>query len=258
MKNHATIISSIRGNLPINYRIEYGLPGMLAALLQFCILRRFDSVVAMSNRMVEQLRNFGLKRIHLIGNFLDEKALEPYRCKIDRVNDNIRFLFLARLSAIKRPELLILAIRSLRKLKLNCHLDLIGDGPLQQSLVEEVNKYNISDRVTFHGYLPEPFKVLQSADYLVIPSQSEGISRAALEALFFGIPCILRDVDTNNGTINPGINGFLFRKDEDLIDVLRRAVLSVQNGTAPRGGNLLPKFFRQDECIKKFEVLING
>ena len=130
-------------------------------------------------------------------------------------------------------------MHSLEKKGIDCHLDILGDGPLRQKLFEKVKTLGISNRVKFHGHISEPYKMLQSADYLVIPSQSEGISRAVLEALFFGIPCILRNVDANYGIIIPGVNGFLFQKDEELVNVLENAALSVQNGSAPRGENLL-------------------
>ena len=37
---------------------------------------------------------------------------------------------------------------------------------------------------------------------MVLPSFSEGTSRAALESLFLGVPIILRDVDSNKDLID--------------------------------------------------------
>jgi len=257
MRKHATIISCPRGNLPRNYSFDYGWPGKIAAFLHFFMLRRFDRIVAISETMRDQLHRFGLRRISVIGNFVDETALESYRYPHLRLTGPTRFLFLASLSARKRPDLLVRAMHLLKLRGIDCHLDMVGDGPLRGTLEEESRQLGIAERVIFHGHLPEPYDFFQSANYLVLPSQSEGIPRAALEALFFGVPCILREVDANNEVIVAGVNGLLFSKDEELVDVMKRAALSVENRTAPRGGNLLPPFFRQIESVEKFIALIS-
>ena len=258
MRNHAIIISNVRGNLFKNYLLDYGPHGMLAAVLHFFLLRRFDNIIAMSNKMDRQLRSLGLRQIKIIGNFIDENSIEHYRHNRLLSNNSIHILFLASLTSRKRPDLLIKAVHSLEKNGINYHLDIIGEGPLKQKLIKQVKNLGISAKVQFHGHISEPYSMIQYADYLAIPSQSEGISRAVLEALYFGIPCIIRDVDGNDNIITHGVNGFLFKKDKELVNVLKTATLSVQNGTAPRGGILMPKFFRQNECVKKFEALING
>ncbi len=258
MRSHATIISHVRGNLPQNYRFDYGWPGLFAAIVHFCILRRFDTVVAISKNMARQLYRFGLRGIKVIGNFVDETALESYPRPHLRLTGATRFLFLATLSPRKRPGLLLRAAHLLKERGIYCHLDMVGEGPMRGTLEEECRRLGIAKRVIFHGHIPEPYNFVQSANYLVLPSQSEGIPRAALEALFFGVPCILREVDGNSEVIVEGINGLLFSKDEELVEVMKDAALSVQNGTAPRGGTLLPPFFRQRENIEKFIALISG
>ena len=51
---------------------------------------------------------------------------------------------------------------------------------------------------------------------MVLPSFSEGVSRSALEALFLGVPCVLRDVDGASELIHDGINGYLFNENSEL------------------------------------------
>ena len=258
MGNHATIISNVRGNLLKNYRFEYGIPGMFAALLHFFILKRFDRIIAMSDRMAEQLGHFGLRRISIIGNFVDETALELYRCCNLHSGDIPRFIFLASLSFRKRPDLLIQAVHSLKKKGINCHLDILGSGPLKQKLVEKAKKFGISNRVKFYGYISEPYKILQSADYLVIPSQSEGVSRAVMESLFFGVPCILRNVDANKEIIKDNYNGFLFRNDRDIADVMKKAINTSQAKKNTNRNILLPPKFRQKNCIEQYLSLLES
>ena len=49
-------VSSVRGNLPLIYRLDYGVLGWCVAYFHFFCLRRFDLVVSMSHSMKEQLR----------------------------------------------------------------------------------------------------------------------------------------------------------------------------------------------------------
>lgn len=249
---YATIWSSVRGNLFRNYRFDYGWWGPFAAYIHHKMHCRFDLVVAMSKAMEAQLRRSGVKRLVTIGNFLDEKDLEQFRTTGEPdIQSCIRFSFLASLTPRKRPELLIDSAYYLAEKGVDCRFDIIGEGPLKESLEMKVKDLNLDNRVTFHGYQKEPHRILQESDYMILPSESEGISRAAMEALFFGVPCILRNVDANSELIKSGWNGYLFMKDEELPQLLHR--LASKNNHRSKGieGNLLPEEYRQKRCIKK-------
>ena len=65
---------------------------------------------------------------------------------------------------------------------------------------------------------------MKNANIFVLPSLSEGISRASLESLFIGLPCVLRDIDSNSDLIKSNINGFLFKRDNELYSTLIKAI----------------------------------
>lgn len=252
---YATILSGVRGNLPRNYAIEFGLLGRSAALLHFWMLKRFDRVVAMSSEMARQLRKVGIKRIDTIGNFVDEEKLEGKREPRGKVGASFRFVFVGRLTQLKCPELPIMAAASLRRSGINCLLDFVGDGPMRGELESLAKKLDLDSSVIFHGHQANPYRLLQQCDCLVLPSRTEGISRAALEALFFGIPVILRDVDANREVVIPGWNGELFRTDEDLMNTMAGMATAPTQGITDRR-NLLPEAFRQDFNVRRFLEII--
>lgn len=256
MRRHAFITASVRGNLPENYRFDYGPLGRVVAWLHLLALHRFDRVVAMSDAMAAQLRRFGLRRLAVIGNFVDEETLAHYRVPSERFDGPVRFLFLASLSRRKRPELLLAAASELAARGLDFRIEIAGTGPLESALREQVQGHGLSACVTFHGQLGQPFDLLQRVDYLVLPSESEGISRAVLEALYFGIPCILRDVDANREVISPGYNGELFRDDCQLAGVMAQAMTETAAYRLHR--NLLPPLFRQGTNIKHYLESLSG
>jgi len=258
MADIASTISNVRGNLYQNYRFEYGPAGYVLAQIHYMLLRRFSAVVAISDTMSSQVRNFRIKKVKVIGNFLDEEYLETFQIKRNNLNHSVNFVFLASLSKRKRPDLVIKSIHALIKKGYSCHLDIIGDGLMRHKLLRLVQDLNVTQHVTFHGFLSEPYSILQNADFMVLPSESEGVSRAVMESLFFGVPCILRNVDANKEIIKDNYNGFLFRNDSDILKVMKKAINSTKTNANNHRNILLPQKFRQKNCIEQYISLIES
>lgn len=255
-RRDAIICSSVRGNLIVNYRMDYGVPGVGLAVLHLLLLRVFDYVLVMSHAMAKQVRTYTGLNPSVIGNFVDEDALENYRS--DRhPGKEIRFVFVGSLTRRKQPGLLIKSVARLHDLGTLVRLDLIGDGPLKKELLTSARKLGIENHVIFHGHIEDPYPLVALADVFVLPSLSEGISRAALEALYLGTPCVLRQVDANAELVREGMNGYLFEKDDDLVAAMTNAFeLSRSNFSASK--SLLPDGFRQDIQANKLLGLVEG
>lgn len=71
-----------------------------------------------------------------------------------------------------------------------CSLVIVGDGQARQSLEEQVNALGLQDSVTFTGRLENPLPLLKGAAAFVLPSEYEGFSNSALEAMFCDVPVI--------------------------------------------------------------------
>lgn len=87
--------------------------------------------------------------------------------------------------------------------KLSIKLLIIGSGPLEKKLKEQVTRRNLQEKVLFLGSVPydELPKYYSLADVFVRPSLSEGLGSAFLEAMAAGVPII--------GTAIGGIPDFL-------------------------------------------------
>ena len=66
------------------------------------------------------------------------------------------------------------------------------------------------DRVTFTGLRHDIPAVLSETDIFVLPSYSEGLSNALMEAMASGCACIASDVGGNRFLIQNGVSGLLF------------------------------------------------
>jgi glycosyltransferase involved in cell wall biosynthesis len=76
---------------------------------------------------------------------------------------------------------------------LNVTLTIVGDGKFRNRLENQAARNGIADRVMFRGQLPRGQAVideLKKADLFIMPSQTEGLPRAMIEAMAQGLPCI--------------------------------------------------------------------
>lgn len=241
----ATTLSSVRGNLPMNYRLDYGPLGTALGYAHLFGLRRMNAVVAMNEPMAGQICRMTGRAAPIVGNFLDESPLEAFRQSFDtKVVPSIAFL--GSLSVRKQPLELIRALAT-AQVPGDCSLQILGDGPMRPHCEAEVARLGLGGRVIFHGAVANPFKILAGTDCLVMPSLSEGTARAALEALYLGVPVVARDADGNRELVTPGVNGVLFGDNAGLPGAIAAGIaLSRKLGASDKQRpNLLPEHNRQ-------------
>ena len=251
-------ISSIRGNLVKNYFFTYKFLGYFLAFFHLNIIRFFDLITVMNNPMKKQVKMFSSKDSSIIPNFIDEKNLSKYfNNKIDK-NKPLNFVFLGSLIKRKNPIILLKSIKEINK-EIDAELHFIGDGFLYTNLKYLIKKMNLEDKVFLHGFLEKPYNILSKSDLLVIPSFSEGTSRAALEALYLGVPVLMRDVDGNDELINiKNNNGNLFSNDKDITKLMLKE--ANKSRLRQERKNLLPYIYKskniKSHYLKLFKRLI--
>jgi glycosyltransferase involved in cell wall biosynthesis len=97
----------------------------------------------------------------------------------------------------KGTDILISALDLCVRQGLDLEADILGDGKYRAALMEQAERAGLGSRVRFHGHVPagEPvMKLLDEADLFVLPSRTEGLPRAMIEAMARGVPCIGSDV----------------------------------------------------------------
>lgn len=257
-RDRAFTIASVRGNLFENYRFDYGMPGTVLAWLHMRLLKGMGRIVAMSQSMRDQLLDYvPASRMSIIGNFIDESAVERHRLAAPPSSPSFRFVFLGSVSARKCPLLALQALHTLRQQGHDAALDIVGGGLLLAAARAEAGRLGLADYVVFHGSLDEPLPIVARAGALLLPSLSEGMPRAALEALHLGIPCVLRDVDGNRELIEDGVNGHLFAHDEALPATMARTMALARALPWPRP-SLIPARFRQAFIAQQHAELVEA
>ena len=148
----------------------------------------------------------------------------------------------ARLSLEKGIDVLLKAWAKVTPLHPGLKLIIAGQGPLESSLEKLCQDLRLADSVEFLGSIPSLNGQWRNADLFVLPSRTEGLSNALLEAMSYGLPCIATNVGGNielmgeGGDRNVGYGDFIIAKNgllvnSDDVEGLSQAMLYlIRNG----------------------------
>ncbi|EIW15304.1 CDP-glycerol: N-acetyl-beta-D-mannosaminyl-1, 4-N-acetyl-D-glucosaminyldiphosphoundecaprenyl glycerophosphotransferase [Lactiplantibacillus pentosus KCA1] len=141
------------------------------------------------------------------------------------------FVTVARLSPEKNHLVLIQAFKLIYDNYPKARLYLVGDGPMRTEIKRFISRLGLDDCVFMMGFLESPMKFVSFADYVVLPSTTEGQGLAIMEALIAGKPVVGTDVAGIQDVINGGRFGLLSGKDavsspESLANTLSLAIAS--------------------------------
>lgn len=117
---------------------------------------------------------------------------------------------------------------------------LVGQGQMEQSLKAEVVNRNLDAHVRFLGFRSDVPALLSLLDVFVLPSLSEGLSMALLEAMAAGKPVVASNVGGNSELVVDGDTGFLVDAEspesisDRVVQILRDKVQAVRMGDRGR------------------------
>ena len=140
-----------------------------------------------------------------------------------------------RLEARKGTRTLIEAAARLRDTPDAPYVVVAGDGPLRDELAALAARLGVAERVRLLGNRGDVRAVLGGLDVFVLPSLTEGMSNALLEAMAMALPVVATDVGGNPEVIGDAATGVLIPAGESepmanalaalLADPARRAQL---------------------------------
>jgi teichuronic acid biosynthesis glycosyltransferase TuaC len=111
-----------------------------------------------------------------------------------------------------------IVLRALARLPA-AHLALAGAGPDRAALEAFAREAGLADRVHFLGSLDHELLpvVLSAADAMVLPSESEGLANAWIEALACGCPLVISDAGGAREVVTRPDAGRIVARDADAI-----------------------------------------
>lgn len=171
------------------------------AVTEVPLLRRAACLQALTEKEVLQFREFGLTTASKIipngiGSHLIEKTWAPNPEFFGLPPSCKTLLFLSRIHPKKGIDLLIDAVAGVREKIPDVRLVIAG-GDAGTGYLDEIrlrsDRRGLAGVVVFLGEVEDErkFEALSAADAFVLPSYSEGLPVAALEALGCGLPAIV-------------------------------------------------------------------
>lgn len=128
----------------------------------------------------------------------------------------------ARLEKQKDIPTLIRAFEMVQKKHSETHLLIVGHGSQKNEMVELIKRSGIIEEVTLLEKRTDILELLQIMDVFVLPSLSEGMSNALLEAMASRKVVVVSGIEENMELIKHDLNGLNFKTGNanDLGDIL--------------------------------------
>lgn len=110
-----------------------------------------------------------------------------------------------------------IAIKAIARVefKENVKVNIVGDGVFRNQLQEIANHKNMNNSCIFHGKMSREqiFNLMEEVDLFLMPSRTEGLPRALIEAMSKGLPAIGSDV---GGIPELLSEEWIFKSEDDL------------------------------------------
>jgi len=206
--------------------------------------------------------------LHDFGNFLKPKTQTIYNGVLiddiipkttERRKINPKFLVVSHLRFSKGIQDLIEAVYLLSNdLKSYLKIDVFGDGPYKDTLLQLVSAYNLQFVFNFKGSHSNVNELYQNYDYLLQPTYMECFSLSILESLAANIPVITTPVGGNLEVVANNENGFIFETTD--VNALASILASVIKGEKNIKGNTRPLIeskFSIDMMVQNHVKLLN-
>ena len=226
--------------------------------------RRVDRFIAISSKVRDVLLSSGVPadRISLIRSTVDAA---PFR-NLDRSREHAetasrlgvgadRALIgsIAQLAPYKGHAVLLEALSILRKQGQGFHCVIAGEGRLRAQLDSRIAELKLTDSVTMLGFRRDVPRLMAGLDIFVMPSITEGLGLAILEAFHAGTPVVASNTGGIPELVEHDVTGLLSPPGDAtaLADNLKRLLLDpdLRQRLATNGRRLACERYRLDDMI---------
>ena len=154
---------------------------------------------------------------------INKKEVESLKKKLGLKKNNFTILFVGRLAEEKNVEFLINAHKKLVEYDNNIKLLIVGDGPDKEKYEQLSKSLGLEDNIIFNGKAAwEEIPIYYHAcDIFSTASTTETQGLTVIEAMAAGVPPLCIDDDSFKGTVTDGLNGKIFKNEEQYITELK-------------------------------------
>lgn len=224
-----------------------------------------DKIIVVSKALMNRYQELYPKKP---GKFTTvHNGIELPMLKKKKDNERFTISMVGTIIVGKRQDLAITACAKLKQAGFNVQLNIIGEKPpwhsdeYMDSLQGKIQEFNLSDTVSFLGWLENPFEKVSQSNVVILPSDTEGLPLSIIEAMAMGIPSISTNVGGISELIVHEETGFIINPDDldDLVSKLK--ILLTQPLLCKTMGHQARKryeaYFTKESFIKGVAGVIN-
>jgi glycosyltransferase involved in cell wall biosynthesis len=224
--------------------------------------RRFAAVVAVSKPLREELARSGVsaRRLHVVPN-----AWAPTRPPLDRRTaraqlgvpaEGFRLGWVGRLSHEKGPDLLVEAMRCL--IDLPVRASVVGAGREGERLRQLAKDRAVTDRIDWHGIIPDAGRLFRAFDCLVLSSRTEGTPIVLFEAMATNVPIVATAVGGVPDVLGPSEAMLVPPNDPAALARAVRSVYDQVDAAAQRAGEAARRLvadFGLEPWLRRYDAI---
>ncbi len=216
------------------------------------------TILAVSKGVENSIRRRlpNLTNVTLLENCIDPKFLEPCLSPLPKFFDVI---MCGRLVEDKNPLFALRALRLVRDSYCNLKAVWVGDGPMRNEFLQEVQRLEMSNNIHLAGWVSqsEVMHLLDQSSCLFLPSKSEAFALSAIEALCRGLCVVMSDIPSLAATYHD-VAGVRFFDSLDEREAALEILMTLRTGgLKPDINGLLDRFGRQ-RYIDKLALVYSG
>ena len=193
---------------------------------------------------------------------INQNAGISARSELGVPDDSFLILSVGRLSFEKGHIFLLQSVPVVIERFPKTQFIIAGDGLLKSKLEAEADRLGITDSFRFLGIRTDVPQLLAASDIFVLPSRSEGLPMALLEAMAMSVPVIATDVGGINQVVKNQVTGLLIPSEdpvaiaESINELLEDK--SKRTRLARAAKEIVVKNYSMEKMCLEYERLFNG
>lgn len=182
------------------------------------IMSKFtDVAITINSEDYERAKKIGIKRVYntngvgLDLSYYNPEQYDKNKCrnKFNLSEDDFVIAMIAEVNKNKNHEQMIKAVEELIKENKQVKVLCAGDGPLLETIREELKSKNLDNVIQMLGFRRDINEIISACDVGILMSYREGLPRNIMELMAFGKPVIGTNIRGIRDLIEEGVNGYL-------------------------------------------------
>lgn len=184
--------------------------------------RYTDVLITINNEDYENAKKMKAKKVFKINGIgIDDSKIkiedfdkDSFREELGLTKDDKVVLTVSELNKNKNYITMLKTMKILVQKDKSYKFVSCGTGVWKEKIHKFAEKLGIQDNCVFLGYRKDIGKIMQVSDLFFHASHREGLTLSVMEAMSFGLPCVVSNVRGNRDLIVSGEGGFIAEPED--------------------------------------------